>query len=112
LFHGFFTISSAFVTPIFYFFKRPKKGFSRSAIEQLPQEIEDAGGTLPCRESPCNPYAATGPLGGGIADSHVFFTMRKIFFHDGFLRSLRISRSLTMSNFALRAIGERQDEFD
>src|ERR1700758_5558513 len=28
--------------------------------------------------------------------------MRKKNFHDGLLRSLRISRSLTMSNFALR----------
>jgi len=52
------------------------------------------------------------PLGGELPDSHVFFTMRKIFFHDGLLRSLRISRSLTVSNFALRAIWERQDEFD
>jgi hypothetical protein len=112
LFHGFFTISSAFVTPIFYFFKRPKKGFSRSAIGQLPQEIEDAGGALPA----VSLYATLMPrqvrLVVEIADSHVFFTMRKIVFHDGFLRSLRISRSLTMSNFALRAIGERQDEFD
>jgi hypothetical protein len=47
-----------------------------------------------------------------IPDSHAFFTMRKKFFHDGLLRSLRISPSLTVSNFALRAIGERQDEFD
>ena len=31
--------------------------------------------------------------------------MRKKIFHDALLRSLRISRSLTMSNFALRTIG-------
>jgi hypothetical protein len=69
-------------------------------------------GGAPSRELPCNPYAAASPIRREIVDSHEFLTMRKKFFHDGLLRSLGISRSLTMSNFALRAIGERQDEFD
>jgi hypothetical protein len=57
LFHEVFTISSVFVTRIFHLFKGPKKGFARSPIEQLPQEIKDAGGTLPaeCRHATLMP---------------------------------------------------------
>jgi len=40
-----------------------------------------------------------------IGNFHIFFTMRKKIFHGGLLRSLEISPSLTMSNFALRETG-------
>ena len=68
-------------------------------------------GALPT-VSPMQPLCRDRSTRRRIPDSHVFFTMRKKKFHDGLLRSLRISPSLTVSNFALRAIGERQDEFD
>jgi len=51
-------------------------------------------------------YSAEGRL------FHLLFTSREKFFHVAFLRRLRISRSFSGGNFALRAIKERRDEFD
>jgi hypothetical protein len=43
---------------------------------------------------------------------HLLFTLRNRIFHDALLHRLRISSSLTASNFAQCPIEEGQDEFD
>ena len=97
-----------FVTPFFTSLKRDKELFPFGS-EGLGQgcEAHDVIRMPTCVSFParsaCNPHAVAVKN----PNFHVFFTMRKKEFHDGFLCRLRISRPFNGGNFALRLIEER-----